>query len=84
MKKTITIPIELDAEALAQELADSLSYDEAINIIKIIDDQMADWDFTKQLAAFFMNEVIKSWPELEEGYEFELGYFIDENLPKSV
>ena len=97
MKKTITIPIELDAEALAQELADSLSYDEAINIIKIIDDQMADWDFTKQLAAFFMNEVLKSWREME-GYpdvesdipvsiyvpQFEIGQFIDENLPKSV
>ena len=83
MKKTITIPIELDAEALAQELADSLSYDEAINIIKIIDNQMADWDFTKQLAAFFMNEVLKSWAEMEEGL-FEIGQFIDENLPKSV
>ena len=84
MKKTITIPIELDTEVLARDLADSLSYDEAINIIKIIDDQMADWDFTKQLAAFFMYEVLKGWPELEEGYEFELGYFIEENLPESV
>ena len=67
MKKTVTIPIEFDAETLAMELADNLSYDEAINIIniiKIIDNQMADWEFTKQLAAFFMNEVLKEWSEL--------------------
>ena len=83
MKKTITIPIEFDAETLAMKLADNLSYDEAINIIKIIDNQMADWEFTKQLAAFFMNEVLKEWSEQEDGL-FELGYFIDENLPESV
>ena len=97
MKKTITIPIEFDAETLAMELADNLSYDEAINIIKIIDNQMADWGFTKQLAAFFMNEVLKEWSELE-GYPdvesdipggiyvppFEIYQFIEENLPKSV
>ena len=83
MEKTLTIPIEFDAEVLAMELADNLSYDEAINIIKIIDNQMADWEFTKQLAAFFMDEVLKSWGEMEEGL-FEIGQFIDENLPKSV
>ena len=83
MKKTITIPIEFDAETLAMELADNLSYDEAINIIKIIDNQMADWEFTKQLAAFFMNEVLKEWSEQEDGL-FEISQFIDENLPKSV
>ena len=83
MKKTVTIPIELDAEALAMELADNLSYDEAINIIKIIDDRMADWEFTKQLAAFFMNEVLKEWSEQEDGL-FEIGQFINEYLLKSV
>ena len=83
MKKTITIPVELDAEALALELADELNYDEAINIIKIIDIQMADWGFTKQLAAFFMNEVLKEWGEQEDGL-FEIGQFIDDSLPKSV
>ena len=83
MKKTVTIPIELDTGVLAMELANSLSYDEAINIIKIIDNQMADWDFTKQLAAFFMNEVLKEWSEQEDGL-FEIYQFIDENLPKSV
>ena len=97
MKKTITIPIEVDTEVLARDLANSLGYDEAINIIKIIDDRMADWEFTKQLAAFFMNEVLKEWSELE-GYPdvesdipggiyvppFEIYQFIDENLPKSV
>ncbi len=83
MKKTITIPIEFDAETLAMELADNLSYDEAINIIKIIDNQMADWEFTKQLAAFFMNEVLKEWNDQEDGL-FEIGQFIDENLPESV
>ena len=83
MKKIVTIPIEVDAEVLARELADSLNYDEAINIIKIIDNQMADWEFTKHLAAFFMNEVLKEWSEQEDGL-FEIGQFIDENLPKSV
>ena len=83
MKKIVTIPIEVDAEVLALELADNLNYDEAINIIKIIDNQMADWDFTKQLAAFFMNEVLKEWNDQEAGL-FEIGQFIDENLPESV
>ena len=83
MKKTVTIPIELDAEALAMELSDNLSYDEAINIIKIIDDRMADWEFTKQLAAFFMNEILKEWSEQEDGL-FEIGQFINEYLLKSV
>lgn len=83
MKKTITIPIEIDAEALAKNLTDKLSYDEAINIIRIIDDQIADWEFAKQLAAFFMHEVLRDWDEQEKGL-FEIGQFIDENLPKSV
>ncbi len=83
MKKTVTIPIELDAEVLARDLADSLNYAEAINIIKIIDDQIADWEFTKQLAAFFMNEVLKEWND-QEARLFEIGQFIDENLPESV
>lgn len=83
MKKTITIPIEFDAKTLAMELADNLSYDEAINFIKIIDNQMADWEFTKQLAAFFMNEVLKEWDDQEDGL-FEIGQFIDKYLSKSV
>ena len=83
MKKIVTIPIEVDAEVLALELADNLNYDEAINIIKIIDNQMADWDFTKQLAAFFMNEVLKEWNDQEAGL-FEIGQFIDEYFSKSV
>lgn len=83
MKKTVTIPIEVDAEDFARDLADNLSYDEAINIIKIIDDQIADWEFIKQLAAHFMNEVLKEWNDQETGL-FEIGQFIEDNLPKSV
>ena len=86
MKKIVTIPIEVDAEVLAMELADNLSYDEAINIIKIIDNQMADWEFTKQLAAFFMNGVLKEWSEMEDEVspDYFLREFITRNLPKSV
>ena len=83
MKKTVMIPIEVDAEDFARDLANNLNYDEAFSIIKIIDIQMANWDFTKQLAAFFMNEVLKEWEEQEDG-SFEIGQFIEENLPKSV
>ena len=83
MKKTIMIPSEVDAEVFAIDLANSMNYEEAINIIKIIDIQMADWEFTKQLAAFFMNEVLKEWNDQEAGL-FEIGQFIDENLPESV
>ena len=83
MKKTVMIPIEVDAEDFARDLANNLNYEESINIIKIIDDRMADWEFTKQLAAFFMNEVLKEWSEQEDGL-FEIYQFIDENLPKSV
>ena len=83
MSKTVTIPIEVDAEDFARDLANNLNYEEAINIIKIIDIQVADWGFTKQLAAFFMNEVLKEWGEQEDGL-FEIGQFIDDSLPKSV
>ena len=84
MKKIVTIPIEVDAEVLALELADNLNYDEAINIIKIIDNQMADWEFTKQLAAFFMNEILRDWDDMGERDLFELRTFISQNLPKTV
>ena len=83
MKKTVMIPIEVDAEDFARDLANNLNYEESINIIKIIDIQMADWGFTKQLAAFFMNEVLKEWND-QEGGLFEIGQFIDEYLSKSV
>ena len=88
MKKTIMIPIEVDAEVFAIDLANSMNYEEAINIIKIIDIQMADWEFTKQLAAYFMNEILKSWEEMEMYFDhapkFVLDEFISYNLPKSV
>lgn len=97
MRKTVMVPIEVDAEVFARDLANNLDHQEAMEIVKIIDVQMADWEFTKQLAAFFMNEVLKEWSELE-GYPdvesdipggiyvppFEIYQFINENLPKSV
>lgn len=80
-KKTLMIPVEVDAEVFAQDLAHNMSYDEALNIIKIIDIQIADWAFTKQLAAFFIGEVLDSWWEMEEDL-FELRTFLKQNLPQ--
>ena len=82
MKKTIMIPIEVDAEVFAMDLANNMNYQEAINIIRIIDIQMADWDFTKQLAAFFMSEVLKEADDSD--WCGDLLKFISQNLPKTV
>lgn len=83
MQKTVTVPIEIDAVNFITQLADELSYDEAIEIIKIIDDRMANWEFTKQVAAHFISEIVKGWGEMGEPFEkspiFSLSDFIKEH-----
>lgn len=83
MSKTILLPVELDLEALVHDLAQAMSYEEAFKFMVNLDVAMADWTFTKEIAAFFINEVLKEWADQDEEV-FEVHAFIKKYLPDSV
>jgi hypothetical protein len=44
---------ELDSDDIVCDLTTSLDYDELFDFIKIIDEGVADWDFTEKLYKHF-------------------------------
>ena len=53
----ITISAEISKEKLAEVI--SSNWDDALDIIKQIDTEMADWDFTEQMFNYFKEEMEK-------------------------
>jgi len=53
----VKIPAEVDLDELVAELCDQLEQEELIDLIKMIDRDVADYDFTYELKEYFDEEV---------------------------
>lgn len=53
MADTILLKLDIDADDLADQLADSMSRDDAITLVKALDERMQEWDFTLALYEHF-------------------------------
>lgn len=59
---TITLPVELDLDHLAFTLAREVSNDDLIKLIKAIDHNVCEYEFTEKLLKMFQRVIDKeSW-----------------------
>ena len=56
MSRKLNVTVEVDAHQLAMSLAESRDYRALFRLIEDIDAQMADWDFTEKLHAYFAKQ----------------------------
>ena len=56
---TITLPVELDLHHLAFTLAREVSNDDLIKLIKAIDDNVCEYEFTEELLKMFQGVIDK-------------------------
>lgn len=56
MSKKLALVVDVDAKTLATALADARDYNALFRLIEDIDAQMADWDFTERLYAYFAKQ----------------------------
>jgi len=56
---TITLPVELDLDHLAFTLAREVSNDDLIKLIKAIDDNVCEYEFTEELLKMFQGVIDK-------------------------
>ena len=57
--------MELYVSVTRHQIASALSDEEAISLIKVIDEEKADWDFTKQIAEVVVEIYKNAYPEIE-------------------
>ena len=62
----VRIPAEVDIDELVTELCDQLDRDELIDLIKMIDSDVADYDFTYELKEYFVEEIRREEEFLDE------------------
>lgn len=60
--------MELYVSVTRHQIASALSDEEAISLIKVIDEEKADWDFTKQIADHYL-ALMKEYFEHPRDYE---------------
>ena len=56
MSRKLSVTVEVDAKELANSLAESRDYRALFRLIEDIDAQIADWDFTERLYAYFAKQ----------------------------
>jgi hypothetical protein len=54
---TIPVTINIDVDNLASDIARSISREECFTLIKAIDDNIAEYDFTERLAKHFQGVI---------------------------
>ena len=64
---SLNIPVNIDLF----EIADNLDYENSLELIKLIDLQQLNTDFTKEAALYLLNEAIKGIDEGSEVKDFK-------------
>lgn len=49
---TMLIPVEISPYAFVEHLARNCTYEELLEVIIAIDEEMADWDFTRMIISY--------------------------------
>lgn len=62
----VKIPGEVDLEDLVTELCDQMDREELLDLVKMIDQDVADYDFTYELKEYFTEEVRREEEFLDE------------------
>ena len=56
MSKTLNLIVDVDPEGLANSIVSGLNRDDLFSLIVQLDAEMADWDFTERLYAYFAKQ----------------------------
>lgn len=56
-EETVTLQCIVDVDLLVRTIADDLSHEGVLDLVKKLDLEMQDYDFTKQLRDYFVQEI---------------------------
>lgn len=62
----LLIPVTIDPFMLVEHMRDSMTYDEIVDFITMLDERMADWDFTLKLSDYFGEQYEKYMEEEDD------------------